>query len=129
MLLESFRVMGSSQELYLTLLARVAFPDSLSQCPIPFLDTEAGLCVYEASPVIPSDTRISLSVGEPRIPGIANSTLDFECSYKWQVQTAQQDCVKAHMIAPGRYPCWGPLATCPIGCTPGATRRRWSPAV
>ncbi|CAE7939937.1 cyb5r2 [Symbiodinium sp. KB8] len=37
----------ASLELYLTLLARVAFPDSLSKCPIPFLDTEAGLCVYE----------------------------------------------------------------------------------
>ena len=36
-----------SEELYLTLLARVAFPDSLSTCPVPFLDLEEGLCVYE----------------------------------------------------------------------------------
>lgn len=37
----------ASLELYLTLLARVAFPDSLSTCPIPFLDVKEGLCVYE----------------------------------------------------------------------------------
>ncbi|CAJ1355433.1 unnamed protein product [Effrenium voratum] len=37
----------ASLELYLTLLARVAFPDSLSTCPVPFLDTDRGLCVYE----------------------------------------------------------------------------------
>jgi hypothetical protein len=36
-----------AEELYLTLLARVAFPDSLSTCPIPFLDVKEGLCVYE----------------------------------------------------------------------------------
>ena len=29
------------------MLARVAFPDSLSTCPVPFLDVEEGLCVYE----------------------------------------------------------------------------------
>ncbi|CAK8991192.1 unnamed protein product [Durusdinium trenchii] len=37
----------ASLELYLTLLARVAFPDSLSTCPVPFLDVKEGLCVYE----------------------------------------------------------------------------------
>mmetsp|Transcript_69738 Transcript_69738/g.130208 ORF Transcript_69738/g.130208 Transcript_69738/m.130208 type:complete len:420 (-) Transcript_69738:12-1271(-) len=37
----------ASLELYLTLLAMVAFPESLSTCPVAFLDAEAGLCVYE----------------------------------------------------------------------------------
>jgi len=37
----------ASLELYLTLLAMVAFPESLSTCPVPFLDSQAGLCVFE----------------------------------------------------------------------------------
>lgn len=37
----------ASLELYLTLLAMVAFPETLSTCPVPYLDVEAGLCVYE----------------------------------------------------------------------------------
>lgn len=37
----------ASLELYLTLLAMVAFPDSLSTCPVPYVDADAGLCVFE----------------------------------------------------------------------------------
>uniref|UniRef100_A0A7S1WLP7 Uncharacterized protein n=1 Tax=Alexandrium catenella TaxID=2925 RepID=A0A7S1WLP7_ALECA len=37
----------ASLELYLTLLAMVAFPPTLSTCPVPHLDAEAGVCVYE----------------------------------------------------------------------------------
>jgi len=37
----------ASLELYLTLLAMVAFPPTLSTCPVPYLDVEAGVCVYE----------------------------------------------------------------------------------
>jgi len=37
----------ASLELYLTLLAMVAFPETLSTCPVPYLDAEAGVCVYE----------------------------------------------------------------------------------
>jgi len=37
----------ASLELYLTLLAMVAFPPTLSTCPVPYLDARAGVCVYE----------------------------------------------------------------------------------
>jgi len=37
----------ASLELYLTLLAMVAFPESLSTCPVAYLDAKAGVCVYE----------------------------------------------------------------------------------
>jgi len=37
----------ASLELYLTLLAMVAFPETLSTCPVPFLDVDAGVCVFE----------------------------------------------------------------------------------
>eukprot|EP00929_Paragymnodinium_shiwhaense_P112949 TRINITY_DN8120_c1_g1_i5.p1 TRINITY_DN8120_c1_g1~~TRINITY_DN8120_c1_g1_i5.p1 ORF type:complete len:312 (+),score=75.80 TRINITY_DN8120_c1_g1_i5:496-1431(+) len=37
----------ASLELYLTFLAMVAFPETLSTCPVPYLDAEAGVAVYE----------------------------------------------------------------------------------
>lgn len=37
----------ASLELYLTLLAMVAFPETLSTCPVPLLDVDAGICVFE----------------------------------------------------------------------------------
>lgn len=37
----------ASLELYLTLLAMVAFPETLSTCPVTFLDADAGVCVFE----------------------------------------------------------------------------------
>jgi len=37
----------ASLELYLTLLAMVAFPETLSTCPVPYFDGEAGVCAYE----------------------------------------------------------------------------------
>lgn len=37
----------ASLELYLTLLVLVAFPETLSTCPVPYLDAEAGICVFE----------------------------------------------------------------------------------
>lgn len=37
----------ASLELYFTLLAMVAFPETLSTCPVPYLDTAAGVCIYE----------------------------------------------------------------------------------
>ena len=56
----------STQELYLTLLARVAFPDSLSTCPVPFLDVKEGLCVYEVQRGVGFQKR---ELASPGLPG------------------------------------------------------------
>ncbi|CAE7272350.1 cyb5r2 [Symbiodinium sp. CCMP2456] len=104
----------ASLELYLTLLARVAFPDSLSKCPIPFLDTEAGLCVYEAEPR-----------GAQLHPGISlvgeATKFQAQLSTAWTSSVAISDKYRQQnlMKAPWQIPMLGPIGDLPDWLHPG----------
>ena len=63
-------IFPSTQELYLTLLARVAFPDSLSTCPVPFLDVKEGLCVYEVQQGVGFQKESDSTFTEFRVSGL-----------------------------------------------------------